>query len=348
MRRTRRSVTIHDVAKAAGVSISTVSRVLNNKDDVSLETYKKVQTVIASLRYTSSLAARSMRSHQTNVIGLIIPDVASPYCLEVLRGINQAIVHIEHNLIVFTTGDFRKHGTAEQEREFVALLNGGITDGVIVVTPTATNFPTDAPVVAIDPNKDSPDCLGVIATNKEGSISAMNYLTGLGHRRIGFITGRLDLISACQRLDGYRDGLAAAGIPFDDTLVHTGDYTAETAVECSRRLLELADRPTAIFASNDMSATGVYQASREAGLRIPEDLSVIGFDNLPEAEYLKPRLTTVNQHIREMGRLATDMLVMLIRGEELERTLHKIETQLILRESCTLIQKIPSNLVTAG
>ena len=332
--RNRKSITIHDVAKAARVSVSTVSRVQNDKDDVAPETYERVQRVISEMGYASSLAARGMRSRRTNVLGLIMPDVANPYCIEVMRGVNQAIARSDYNLVVYTTGDIRKYGTAEQERRYVALLNGGITDGVIVVTPAATDFSTDAPVVAIDPNNESPDCPAIIATNRAGALAAMTYLTGLGHRRIGFITGRLELVSASRRLRGYKEGLAASGIPLDEKLIQIGDYTTETAVGCTRALLALDDPPTAIFASNDMSAMGVYQAAKEAGVRIPEDLSVVGFDNLQESTFLDPPLTTIDQFISEMGTLATDMVVRLVQGEALETDLHKITTQLVVRDSC--------------
>jgi LacI family transcriptional regulator len=337
MRRTRRSATIQDVAKAAGVSISTVSRVLNDKDDVAPETYQKVQEVIEAMGYTSSLAARGMRSHRTRVIGVIMPDVSSPYCTEILRGINQAVAISDYDLIIYTTGDVRKYLTADQERKYVNLLNGGITDGVIVVTPAATSFATDAPVVTIDPNNESPDCPGIIAANREGALSVMSYLTGLGHTRVGFITGRLELVSACHRLQGYKDGLSAAGIPLDDELIQIGDYTTETAFTCSQKLFDLSNPPTAIFASSDMSAVGVYQAAHEAGLSIPDDCSVIGFDNLQESTYLKPALTTIDQFVSEMGKMAVELVVKLIQGDVPECNLHKVPTRLVLRDSCASI-----------
>ena len=282
MRNKKRAVTIRDVAREAGVSVSTVSRILNGKDDVALETNDKVQSVIVKMGYASSLAARGMRSSETKVIGLILPDVSSPYCIEVMQGVNAAIAEQDYALIVYTTGNIWKHGTEEQERRYVVLLNGSITDGVIVVTPAATDFSTDAPVVAIDPNNASPNCPAIMSTNLAGAMDAMSYLTDLGHRRIGFITGRLELVSGSQRMLGYKEGLAAAGIALDEELIQIGDYTTEAAVECARALLSLPDRPTAIFASNDMTAMGVYLAAREAGLCIPQDLSVIGFDNLRE------------------------------------------------------------------
>jgi LacI family transcriptional regulator len=334
MRRIRKSATILDVAKAAGVSVSTVSRVLNNKVDVSLETSEKVQQVIEDLGYASSLAARGMRSHRTNVIGLVMPDVSSLYCIEILRGVNRAIAKLDYDLIVYTNGDISKYGTADQERRYVSLLNGSITDGVIVVTPAAQDFTTDAPLVIIDPNNESPDFPSVISTNREGALDAMNYLTGLGHRRIGFITGRLELISAVRRLEAYKEGLAAAGISIDNSLIQVGDYSTETTVDCARALLGLPDPPTAIFASNDMSAMGVYQAANEAGLKIPENLSVIGFDNLHESSFLNPPLTTVDQFIEEMGTVAVEMVMKLIKNDPLTSRLHKIHTQFVVRGSC--------------
>ncbi len=213
MKRNLKAVTIRDVASKAGVSVSTVSRVLNGKDDISEETIEKVQAVVQELGYASSLAARGMRSHRTNVIGLIMPDVASSYCQEIMRGVNRAIAKLDKDLIVYTSGGIDRENIAQHERSYVALLNGSITDGAIVVTPTATQFTTHAPLVIIDPNNETPDYPAIIATNQEGALAAMNYLTGLGHRRIGYITGRMKLVSSNQRLQGYKDGLAAAGIP---------------------------------------------------------------------------------------------------------------------------------------
>lgn len=335
MRRSPKAITILDVAKTAGVSVSTVSRVLNGKDDVAQETIIKVQSVIQDLGYASSLAARGMRSHRTNVIGLIIPDIATPYCQEVMRGVNNVIAETDKDLIIYTSGGGKKGNVAQHERNYVALLNGGTADGVIVVTPTATNFASHAPVVLLDPNAENPDFPAVISTNREGAMAVMNYLFGLGHRRIGHITGRMELVSACQRLQGYKDGLAAAGLPLDEDLIETGNYSRTLATECARRLLALKDRPTAIFAANDMSAVGVYQAAKEAGLKIPEDLSVVGFDNLYESAFTVPALTTVDQFLEEMGAVAARMIESLVNEEKLSCGFKTVQTQLIIRDSCS-------------
>jgi LacI family transcriptional regulator len=258
-------------------------------------------------------------------------------------GVNRAIAKLDKNLIIYTSGALDRENVAQHERSYVTLLNGNITDGVLVVTPTATQFTTHAPLVIIDPNNESPDYPSIIATNREGALAAMKYLIGLGHRRIGYITGRMELISSNRRLQGYKDGLAAAGISLNEELIEIGDYTAETAAICARKLLSLPDRPTAIFAANDMSAMGVYQVARESGLQIPADLSVIGFDNLRDAAFLNPPLTTTDQFIEKMGTLATEMLVQLVDGSSLpinpagENNLYKIPTQLVIRDSCASV-----------
>jgi LacI family transcriptional regulator len=332
------NVTIREVAKAAGVSISTVSRVLNNKDDVAPETYEKVQRIIEELHYTSSLAAKSMRSRRTNVIGLIMPDVEDPFSIQVMQGISQAITELDYDLIVYTSGGIKKESSADREQRYVSLLNSSITDGVIVVTPVATTFSTASPVVVVDPNNESPDCPAVIATNRAGALSVMEHLIGLGHRRIGFIGGRPELQSAVRRLQGYKDSLCQAGIPLDPALIQTGDYSAETGFACGQRLLNLDDPPTAIFAANDQSATGAIEAANRAGLRVPHGLSVVGFDNIPEAAHFKPRLTTVDQSLKGMGHVATEMLITLIEGETLDSNLYKMPTRLIVRDSCRAIE----------
>lgn len=337
MNRNKTTTTIRDVAQAAGVSISTVSRVLNNKDDVAPETYEKVQEVIDELGYTSSLAARGMRSRRMNVIGLVMPDVGDPFSIQVMKGVSRAIAELDYELIVYTGGEFQRETSADRERRFVSLLGGGITDGVIVVTPTTTSFPTASPVVVVDPNVETHDCPAVIATNRDGALTAVEYLISLGHRRIGFIGGRSELTSAVRRLLGYKDGLARAGIPLEPDLIQTGDYSRKAGFAGTQRLLNLSDPPTAIFASNDQSATGAIKAVLEAGLHVPDDISVVGFDNVPEAAYAHPRLTTVDQSIDKMGYIATEMLISLIEGDALESDLYKVPTQLVVRDSCRAV-----------
>jgi LacI family transcriptional regulator, galactose operon repressor len=335
MRKTRQTVTIQDVAKTAGVSVSTVSRVLNGKLDVASETQDRIRSVIDDLGYTTNLAARSMRSFKKNMVGLIMPDIAYPFAVEVMKGVNRAIAESEFDLIVYTTGDVRKSGRASHEQKYVSLLNNSITDGTIIVAPVTGEFSTEAPIVSIDPLMSDPNYPSVHATNHQGATEVMNYLMGLGHKRIGFISGRAELESSNRRWMGYRDALEQAGLPVAEELIASGDYTTETGVKCARELLSLEKRPTAIFASNDQTAMGVFQAAQEMGVRIPEDLSVVGFDNIMDSKYMG--LTTVDQFISEMGFVATQMLIKLINGEALDSQTYKMQTRLVVRNSCRSI-----------
>jgi LacI family transcriptional regulator len=328
------SITIQDVARAAGVSVSTVSRVLNDKDDVAAATYEKVQHTIQELGYTSNLAARSLRSHKTNTIGLIALDLNDPFAIQVLLGINQAIETFGYDLILYASGNRGDNTRAAWEQRHVSLISGSVADGVIIITPAAITFPATGPLVAVDPHSGNTDYPTVIATNRAGALEMMDYLTGLGHRRIGFIGGREELKSANQRRRGYEDGLQKAGIPVDAELIQQGDFRRETGHLRARELLGLPNPPTAIFAANDESAIGTIEAAREAGLRVPEDLSVAGFDDIPEASYITPALTTVEQPMKKMGHIATEMLVNLIQDEKTTVQVHEVATRLVIRDSC--------------
>ena len=329
----KRSVTIQDVAKASGVSVSTVSRVLNGKVDVADETQARIVSVIANLGYTSNLAARSMRSHKKNLIGLVVPDIGFPYSIEIMKGINQAIAESTYDLLVYTTGDVQKSEAASHEQHYVSLLNNSLTDGVIIVASAASDFITNAPIVAVDPHALKPNYPSVQGTNYHGALDIMDYLLGLGHRRIGFICGRPEINSAGRRLLGYRDALTRAGVEVDESLILPGDFTTPGGHERGLQLLSMENPPTAIFAANDQSAIGVFQAAEELGLRVPQDVSIVGFDNITEAKYLG--LTTIDQRLAEMGYVAVRMLLKLIKNEPLDALIHKMSTQLLVRSSCS-------------
>jgi Transcriptional regulators len=328
----KHTATIQDVAREAGVSVSTVSRVLNAKVDVAEETQERIQSVIESLGYTSNLAARSMRSRKNYLIGLIMPDIEYPFAVEVMKGVNRAVAQSEFDLLVYTTGNVQKSVAASHEQRFVTLLNNSITDGVIIAAPASASFDSNSPVVSIDPHQLHPNFPSVHANNYQGALDAMNYLIGLGHRRIGFITGRAELESAKRRLRGYRDALTAAGLPIEEDLIVPGDFSEKKGVEAATALLTMSQPPTAIFAGNDQTAIGVYAVAEKLGFKIPEDLSVVGFDNITESKYMG--LTTVDQFLAKMGYLATEMLIKLINHEELESDILKIPTELIVRSSC--------------
>jgi LacI family transcriptional regulator len=326
------STTIQDVASAAGVSVSTVSRVINQRADVALQTRERVLSVIDEMGYTADLAARSMRTRSNNLVGLVVPDIGFPYSIEIMKGINRVISESDYDLLVYTTGDVKKSEAASHEQKYVSLLNNSITDGVIIVASAAERFITNAPIIAVDPHNVDPDYPSVQGTNYKGARQAMEYLIGLGHRRIAFIGGRPEIGSSGSREQAYRKVLKEHGIELDPELLRPGDFTKESGYEQSKLLMQLPEPPTAIFAANDQCAMGVWVTAEELGLHIPDDLSVIGFDNIQEAEFLG--LTTVNQNLQEMGYVAATMLFKLINNEPVDTKTYKMPTKLIIRSSC--------------
>lgn len=328
-------VTIADVAVRAGVSIATVSRVINSRYGVAPGTYTKVQQVIDELGYESSLIARSLRSRRTNVIGIIVADL-EPFSAELLKGASRALRHSGYELIVYSgAGHLEDQGG--WERRYLSRLNGTLTDGTILVTPTVVEVSSDVPVVAVDPHTGPSTLPTVDSQNLEGASRATEYLIELGHRRIAFLAGRPDLESARLREQGYRKALAEAGIAFDPGLVRVGEYTAESADEPASELLKMADRPTAIFAANDLSAIQTMEVAQRLGLDVPGDLSIIGFDNIPESAMTDPPLTTIDQSIQAMGFEAVRLLISLIEDPQQEAVHLTLPTELIVRQSCRAV-----------
>ena len=326
-------VTIGDVAERAGVSIATVSRVVNGRYGVAPATLARVQAVIADLGYESSLIARSLRSQRTNVIGVLVTDI-EPFSAEILKGAANALRGGDYELVVYSGGHGGEH--VGWERRYMSRVSGTLTDGTVLVTPTVTEVPTNQPVVAVDPQTGASAFPTFSAQNFEGALDATRHLIGLGHRRIGFLGGRCDLESARLREQGFRAGLDEAGIAFDPELALDGGFTESTAQEPVRQLLSLPSPPTAIFAANDWSAIQTMRTAHEFGLMVPNDLSVIGFDNVPESALTDPPLTTVDQSIQSLGFEAVRTLISLIEHPErrIEAPRHVVlPTKLIVRRS---------------
>lgn len=328
----RSRVTIRDVAAQAGVSVATVSKVLNQRYGVAAETLARVQAVIKELGYEASLVAQSLRNHRTNVIGILVADI-EPFSTELLKGAADAIRGTGFELVVYSAGG-RTGDPQGWEQRYLRRLSGTLVDGAVLVTPAVDleGLP-GTPVVAVDPHTGRSPLPTVDSDNLHGGQLATEHLISLGHKRIALLTGREDLKSAQQRETGYRRALAAAGIAVQENLIRRGDYDHDVAAESARVLLSSADRPTAVFAANDITAIATIEAALELGLRVPDDLSVVGFDNIPESALCTPPLTTVQQPIREMGRRAITLLVRLINGEEPEDTHITLGTELIVRHS---------------
>lgn len=330
-----RNVTIVDVAREANVSYSTVSRVLNNVSYVKADKRQRVLEAIERLGYIANVPARGLVGGRTQLIGMIVHDLVVSYIEEIVRGIDEELASTDYNLILFTT-----HRQPTKEIRYVRMMTQGLVDGMLLLLPLSPDSYTRSlaeehfPYVVIDHHGFDDFSLTVTATNWQGAFDATTYLIGLGHRRIGFIAGNPALSSAGERLEGYKAALAAYDIPFQAELVETGYFRYANGLQAAQTLLALEQPPTAIFATNDHSALGAIEAIRSRGLSIPEDISVIGFDDVPEAQHLIPSLTTVRQPLGQMGQVAVKMLLQQIKDQSPPPQRVTLATQLVIRDSC--------------
>ena len=324
-------VTMQQVAEEAGVSVSTVSKVINGRYGVAPSTSDHVNQVIARLGFEASLVARSLRNRRTNVIGVLVSDF-EPFSVEVLKGAADAIRDTGYELVAYSAGG-RVDEHVGWERRYLSRVMGTLVDGAVLVTPTVTDVQYDGPIVAVDPHTGPLSLPTVSADNLQGARIGVDHLLAHGHRRIGTITGRPDLLSGQAREQGYREAHAAAGVPVDEALILPGGFQPDRAKAATRALLGLVDPPTAIFAANDLSALAALEVAVELGVDVPGSLSVVGFDNVPESAMSQPPLTTVEQPIRQMGHDAIAMLVDRIAGEALLDTHVILDTTLVVRGS---------------
>lgn len=327
-----RRVTINTIAQEAGVSVPTVSRVLNGRADVSPHTRERVERLLQDHGYRRRV---SRQSHRANLIDLVFNDLDSPWAVELIRGVEDEM----HTAAVGTVVS-AVHRKSAATKQWLRNLRARASDGVIFVTTDLTPpiyselHRLGIPVVVVDAAGTAPSDVPTIgATNWAGGRSATDHLVSLGHRRIGVIAGPKHLLCSVARLDGYRSALESAGIPVDDELIAQGDFHNESGFTTGGTLLDLPDPPTAIFASSDTMALGAYEAARRRGLRIPDDLSIVGFDDLPESQWSSPPLTTVRQPLTEMGALAARTALRMARGEEIETPRVELATNLVVRDS---------------
>ncbi|WP_433170310.1 LacI family DNA-binding transcriptional regulator [Actinoallomurus sp. CA-150999] len=320
-------VTLGEIAAAANVSVPTVSKVINGRSDVAAETRTRVESLLHEYGYLRP----QRRSRRAGLIDLLFTDL-SPWAVEIIRGAEEAALAAKSRIAVSVI-------PSEQDADrWVRSLSRGRTDGVILVL---TELPQrhrkrlaelHADLVIVDPvGQPDPDVPSIGAANWAGGLAATEHLIQLGHRRIGTITGRPRVLCSQARLDGYRAALERAGIEVDPALIAPGDFHYESALEAARTMLELPDPPTAIFAASDVQAMGVYEAARLNGLRMPEDLSVVGFDDVPMSRWMSPPLTTLRQPLAEMAALAVRTLVS---GDSADFN-HRVElsTNLVIRSS---------------
>ncbi|MDI7258843.1 MAG: LacI family DNA-binding transcriptional regulator [Thermodesulfobacteriota bacterium] len=325
--------TIRDVARKANVSIATVSRVVNNNPHkVNKATRKRVLEAIRGFDYRPNALAKSLLFKKTMTIGIIIPDISNPYYAEIVRGIQD--VADQHGYAVMLQNTDRK-----QERivNYIYLLREKAADGVIFsggIIHRDEIFGVlrelRERVVVIGRHKG--DFPAVLVDNVGGAAQAIHHLIDLGHKRIGFIGGPDKSTTAKDRLKGYRNAIDQRGYPFDKILIKQGDLTPQSGYLAARELLMQRNRPTAIFAANDQMAFGTINAAKGAGLSVPDDLAVVGFDNIPLSSYFEPSLTTVEIPMYSIGVAAMGMLVDLISLKNGERA-RWFGTKLLIRDS---------------
>jgi LacI family transcriptional regulator len=333
--RSGKNVTIHDVAAAAGISYGTVSRVINDAPYVKPETRQRVREAMERLGYVVDRRARSLAGGRAQVLAVLVPDLGTGYIGEIIRGIDAEVELAQYDLLLYTT-----HRQAAKETSYVTNIARGMADGLVLVLPSDLQAivehlrQTEFPFVLVDYQGVEEQAPAVCATNWQGAYNATEYLIELGHRRIGFITGDMEMAAARNRLAGYQAALRTHHLPSEPALVRNGQFHYPEGYAAAVALLALPNPPTAIFASNDDMALAAMDALRGQGLRVPDDISVVGFDGIPQAALVYPPLTTVSQPLAKMGRVATQML--LDRLNDPGKPVRRIElpTELIVRGSC--------------
>jgi DNA-binding LacI/PurR family transcriptional regulator len=326
-------ISIKDIARMAGVSHSTVSRALRDSPLVNPKTTEEIRKIARELGYQPSAVARGLVTRRTYTIGVVVTTIADPFVSEVVIGIELAANDYGYSVILADS-----NADPVREQSVVHSFAERRVDGIVVTSSrvgalyTGVLAQMNAPIVLINNQHPGQFVHSVMIDNVQGSREATAHLIGLGHRRIAYIGDRYGHQSDTERLTGYQEALAQAGVPLRAELVVNGDSKPEAAILAMEALLALPDPPTAVFCYNDMTALGVLRAAHVQGVKVPEDLSIVGFDDLFLATYTQPQLTTVRQPMQRMGRMAMESLLRLMSGEASGEAV-KVPAELIVRES---------------
>lgn len=329
------SVTIREIAKVANVSIATVSRALNNTvHPVNEETKQRILTIARELGYRPNQTARSLRTERSSMIGIIAEAGYSPHTALIVQGLQDTFKQQDYYCVVINA-----YWDPVIEREEVHNLLSHSVAGVVFVetwlhTANSILDLANKPYVFAHRLFGTPDQYSVIPDEIYGSRLAVHHLLSLGHRRIGYINGPQEYYASTDRLRGYQLELAEAGITFDPTLVEAGDWLQPSGYQAAQRLLNNPVRPTAIFSANDRMAVGAIYALQDAGLRVPEDIAVVGYDNQEMASIVRPSITTVTLPCREMGQAAAKLLLSVLNHQPVGPEELKVKGELIVRQSC--------------
>ena len=326
-------VTIKDVACEANMSVATVSRVLNDSGPVSDETKKLIREVAGRMRYVPHSGARSLITSKTETIGVLLPDLYGEFFSEVIRGMDDTAQKNGFHLLI-SRAYADRHGI-----ETAMKAMRGRVDGVVAMSPdldenSLLNLPSTIPVVLLCSVPRGYEIDSLTIQNSRGAREMVAHLVGLGHRRIAIIKGAARNYDAAERLRGYRTALKDAGIAPDPALERDGDFTEAAGYSAAVELLELEDRPTAIFAANDSMAIGALSALRESGVDIPGEMAVAGFDDIPLARYMDPPLSSVHVPICELGARAVELLLHgITHKNDHQRRRERVSTELVIRRS---------------
>ena len=329
------------VAEHSKVSIATVSRVINNDPKVSKDTMLKVQASIAALEYKPNRVAQRLRStsKKTKLLGLVIPDIQNPFFVDVVRGVED---YAYQNNFAVMIGNFGQD--EKKEKLYLDILQSENIDGLIVAPIHGKDkgvenlVKKNIPVVCIDRGLTDIDVDVVKVDNEQGAFNAIDHLLSIGHKRIAYISGNFKIPTYIERLAGYKRALNDYGIPFDESLIFARDTDYKSGFEIASKILELKERPTAIFSGNNLLTLGALEAIHAKGIKIPEEISIIGFDDMPWSISLNPPLSAVRQPGFDMGRKAAEMLYERILNPNSIKEKVILKTELMLRKSTTRIE----------
>lgn len=337
-----RAANIQDVAKLADVSTATVSRALATPERVSAEARARVAQAIAETGYVPNPAARSLRSQKTYMVLVVLPDLSNTFFSRILRGVEETLFEAGYGMIVSDVD-----GSPGKEAHFAAFMATGRVDGAILLNghlfgqgrdgegePAPLTAPLAIPLVALCEAIPDATIPQIEIDNRAGAFCMVRHLASLGHRTIAYVSGPPGNILERERFQGYREGLLAAGLPFDPDLVVPGDYTLEAGMAAGRTVAARATRPTAVFCTSDVMAIGAIRTLASAGLRVPDDVSVAGFDDIEFAAVAEPPLTTIHQPRRELGQAGATALIDLLQGRT-GPTLIRLKSRLVIRASAT-------------
>jgi LacI family transcriptional regulator len=327
--------TIRDVAREAGVSVATVSRVFNDSGPVNETTRRRIQDVARRLRYAPDSAARSLITRRTHTLGVLLPDLYGEFFSEVIRGIDQTAQASGYHLLVSSS-----HNERDEIEAALRTMRGRV-DGLIVMTPDVDaqalvmNLPESHPVVLLNCSVDGAGWDTINVDNEGGARAMTRHLVELGHRDIAFVSGPARNVDAAERLHGFRVAMAEAGLAARTEFELPGEFTEASGYAAAHRALALAPRPSALFCANDSMAIGALSGLRDAGLRVPDEIAVVGFDDIPIARYMSPPLTTVHVAIGELGARAMRVLLDgVARKSQHVRRQETLPTTLVVRRSC--------------